>query len=76
MKNRIGRVQRQIRRLLITNREWPVPTSVLTVWAYPRIKQPTWHGGAARRAARRFLARAGRRGKEALWAPKSGPSDV
>jgi hypothetical protein len=68
--NRIGRVQRQIKRLLMSNQVWPIPTAVVLEWAYPRIKQPTWQGGSARRAARRFLVRAGRNGKEALWAPK------
>jgi hypothetical protein len=68
---RIGRVQRQCRRVLLAGRDWPITTGELLRWSYPRVSRfQKWHWTAVRRAAERFFVRAGKRGYELLWAPK------
>jgi hypothetical protein len=64
MQHRIGRVQRQVRRLFIGNGGQPVQIAELLAYCYPRIDRPEhWHRTNVYRAVRRFAVaeRDGRR---------------
>ena len=71
---KVGRIQRQILRLSYSRDL--MTTADLAERCYPRLKPDQlrpWHWWNIRRAAERFLVRAGRTGRHLLWRPKSPP---
>jgi hypothetical protein len=76
---RLGRLQRQIRRLLIARPDQTTfSTGELVAWAFPRLKgYCEWRWRGTRRAADRFLVRTGgKHGRQVVWRAKSVGSGV
>src|SRR5262249_13797445 len=73
-KWRIGRVQRQARRLFTSTRAKPVSTCEVVRQCYPRLtKFEPWHYAEARRAVARWAIMVGlaaRRGAPVVWTPR------
>src|SRR5262249_40461374 len=72
---RVGRVMRQVKRLLIVTEGRAVSGSAIVQYAYPRLRQfKNQHYAQAALAAARFYKRvgwvSGRKGRTILWAPK------
>ena len=68
-KIRIGHVQKQVRRALITA-EKPVRIADLLPYCYPRVERfELWHRGCVHRAAKRFAVVIGRDAKGNVWGP-------
>jgi hypothetical protein len=68
-KNRIGRVQRAVRRALIAA-ERPVCTGEIMRWAFPRLdRYEPWRYWSVHRAASKFAIRLGKQGGSIIWGP-------
>ena len=52
--DRVGRVQRQVRRALIAGGGRPVPFGVLAHWCYPRVRELGWRRWSIYRALKRW----------------------
>jgi hypothetical protein len=75
LRNRVGRVQKAVRRALITSDGTPVPTGEIMLWAFPRLDGRYGHGSwrywSVHRAARKFAVRVGKQGHSIVWAPNA-----
>jgi hypothetical protein len=74
--NRVGRIQRQVRRAFVASSGAPLEISALLASCYPRLaKFKHGHRKSVHRALKRFAVSLGRlphvQGRPALWAPKS-----
>jgi hypothetical protein len=65
--NRIGRVQRRVRRALVAGGGQPVPFSALISWSYLSRRAAHWQRWSIYRAPRRWGVNVGR----GLWAPNA-----
>jgi hypothetical protein len=74
--NRVGHIQRQVRRAFIACRGSPLSTSELARRCYPRLAgiNQSWRWAQIRKAASRWAVRIGRSergtGRPVIWAPK------
>ena len=72
-KNRVGRVERSVRRALIASNGKPISTSEIMRWAFPAARWPLWvwilRYWSVHRAARKFAVRAGKQGHVVVFAP-------
>jgi hypothetical protein len=68
--NRIGRIQRQVRRLFIGNGGKPVRMAELLRHCYPRLARfEHWHRTNVRRAAKRYAVPIDRDGRGVVYGP-------
>ena len=71
IKNRVGKVQRGVRRAFIASDGAPLLTRDLLKWTCPREDwYPQARYRSLARAATRFAVKLGRCGKGNLWAPR------
>jgi hypothetical protein len=77
-KNRVGRIQKQIRRAFIASSGRPLLTIDLLEYGYPRVDHyERWHYVSIYRAASKFAVRVGGPGRAfIIWGPKPELADL